>query len=162
MNFGDFANMFSKMKESFVQAFSLKTINKEIKLISEQFQSLTKIEKEKIDDIKNYGKYEINYSPPFNNNENQEIIESNNILYLALVSFHQKMGSVIELTYPSLDTIKNNPSNELLSLIEQNSEKNNNIENVINTINSQIITYSLMDGIHLVDTDTQIYFLHNL
>lgn len=154
--------MFSKMKESFVQAFSLKTINKEIKLISEQFQSLTKIEKEKIDDIKNYDKYEINYSPPFNNNENQEIIESNNILYLALVSFHQKMGSVIELTYPSLDTIKNNPSNELLSLIEQNSEKNNNIENVINTINSQIITYSLMDGIHLVDTDTQIYFLHNL
>ena len=163
MNFGDFASMFSKMKESFAQAFSLKTINKEIKLISEQFQSLIKLEKEKINDITNYDKYEINYTEPLNNNnENQEITESNNILYLALVSFHQKMGSVIELTYPSLDTIKNNPSSELLSLVEEKSEKNNNIESVINTINSQLITYSLMDGIHLVDRDTQIYFLHNL
>ena len=163
MNFGDFASMFTKMKESFTQVFSLKTINKEIKLISEQFQSLTKLEKEKINEITNYDKYEINYSQPLNNNkENSEITESNNILYLALVSFHQKMGSVVELTYPSLDTIKNNPSSELLSLIDEKSEKNNNIESIINTINSQLITYSLMDGIHLVDTDTQIYFLHNL
>ena len=163
MNFGDFASMFTKMKESFTQVFSLKTINKEIKLISEQFQSLTKLEKEKISEITNYDKYEINYSQPLNNNkENPEITESNNILYLALVSFHQKMGSVVELTYPSLDTIKNNPSSELLSLIDEKSEKNNNIESIINMINSQLITYSLMDGIHLVDTDTQIYFLHNL
>ena len=163
MNFGDFASMFTKMKESFTQVFSLKTINKEIKLISEQFQSLTKLEKEKISEITNYDKYEINYSQPLNNNkENPEITESNNILYLALVSFHQKMGSVVELTYPSLDTIKNKPSSELLSLIDEKSEKNNNIESIINTINSQLITYSLMDGIHLVDTDTQIYFLHNL
>ena len=163
MNFGDFASMFTKMKESFTQVFSLKTINKEIKLISEQFQSLTKLEKEKISEITNYDKYEINYSQPLNNNkENPEITESNNILYLALVSFHQKMGSVVELTYPSLDTIKNNPSSEVLSLIDEESEKNNNIESIINMINSQLITYSLMDGIHLVDTDTQIYFLHNL
>ena len=155
--------MFSKMKESFAQAFSLKTINKEIKIISEQFQSLIKIEKEKINEITNYGEYEINYTIPFNSNaENKEILESNNILYLALVSFHQKQGSVIELTYPPIDTMKNNPSNELLSLIDEKAEKSNNIESIINTINSQIITYSLMDGIHLVDTDMQIYFLYNL
>ena len=58
--------------------------------------------------------------------------------------------------------LKNKPSNELLSLIEENSETNNSIESILNTINSQLINYSLMDGIHLVDTDTQIYFLHNL
>ena len=162
MSFGDFASMFSKMKESFSQAFNLKSINKEIKTISEQFQSLIKLEKEKINEITNYREYELNYSPPLNNNENKEITESNNILYLALVSFHQKKGSVVELTYPSFDDIKNNPSNDLLSLIDENSENNKNIESIINTINSQLINYSLMDGIHLMDNDTQIYFLHNL
>ena len=163
MSFGDFASMFSKMKESFSQAFNLKSINKEIKTISEQFQSLIKLEKDKINEKINYEEYELNYSPPLNNNnENKEIIESNNILYLALVSFHQKKGSVVELTYPSLDDIKNNPSNDLLSLIDESSENNKNIESTINTINSQLINYSLMDGIHLMDNDTQIYFLHNL
>jgi len=163
MSFGDFASMFSKMKESFSQAFNLKSINKEIKTISEQFQSLIKLEKDKINEKINYEEYELNYSPPLNNNnENKEIIESNNILYLALVSFHQKKGSVVELTYPSLDNIKNNPSNDLLSLIDESSENNKNIESTINTINSQLINYSLMDGIHLMDNDTQIYFLHNL
>ena len=163
MSFGDFASMFSKMKETFSQAFNLKSINKEIKLISEQFQSLIQLDQEKIKEITNYGEYELNYSPPLNNsNENKEIIESNNLLYLALVSFHQKKGSVVELTYPSLEDIKNNKSNDLLSLIDENSENNNNIDSIINTINSQIINYSLMDGIHLVDKDTQIYFLHNL
>lgn len=163
MSFGDFASMFSKMKESISQAFNLKSINKEIKIISEQFQSLIKLEKEKINEITNYGEYELNYSPPLNNNnENKDITESNNILYLALVSFHQKKGSVVELTYPSFDDIKNNPSNDILSLIDENSENNKNIESIINTINSQLINYSLMDGIHLMDNDTQIYFLHNL
>ena len=162
MSFGDFASMFSKMKESFSQAFNLKSINKEIKIISEQFQSLIKLEKEKINEITKYEEYELNYSPPLNNNENKEITESNNILYLALVSFHQKKGSVVELTYPSFEDIKNNPSNDILSLIDENSENNKNIESIINTINSQLINYSLMDGIHLMDNDTQIYFLHNL
>lgn len=59
-----------------------------------------------IKQIKNYEKYELNYSSPLTiNKETEEIIESNNVLYLALVSFHQKKGSVIELTYPSLDDI---------------------------------------------------------
>ena len=105
MNFGDFANMFTKMKETFTQTFNIKSINKEIKTISEQFQSLTKIEKDKINDIINYENYEINYTKPDDISENNQIKESNNILYLALVSFHQKKGSVIELTYPSLDSI---------------------------------------------------------
>ena len=163
MNFGDFSSMFSKMKETFTQAFGIKTINKEIKLISEQFQSLINLDKEKIEQITNYEEYELNYtSPMIISKENEEITESNNILYLALVSFHQKMGSVIELTYPSLDDMKNNPSKDLLSLIDEKTEKNNNIESTIDSINSHIINYSLMDGIHLVNTDTQIYFLHNL
>ena len=163
MNFGDFSSMFSKMKETFSQAFNIKTINKEIKQISDQFQSLINLDKVKIDTIKNYEEYELNYSlPSTHSKENKEIIESNNILYLALVSFHQKQGSVIELTYPSMDDMKNNPSKDLLSLIDENSEKNNSIESTIDSINSHIINYSLIDGIHLVNNDTQIYFLHNL
>ena len=163
MNFGDFSSMFSKMKETFSQAFNIKTINKEIKQISDQFQSLINLDKVKIGTIKNYEEYELNYSlPSTHSKENKEIIESNNILYLALVSFHQKQGSVIELTYPSLDDMKNNPSKDLLSLIDENSEKNNSIESTIDSINSHIINYSLIDGIHLVNNDTQIYFLHNL
>ena len=54
MNFGDFSSMLSKMKETFTQAFGIKTINKEIKLISEQFQSLINLDKEKIEKITNY------------------------------------------------------------------------------------------------------------
>ena len=46
MSLGDFASMFSKMKETFSQAFNLKSINKEIKLISEQFQSIIKLDKD--------------------------------------------------------------------------------------------------------------------
>ena len=157
MSFGDFANMFTKMKETFSQAFNLTSINNKIKSISEQFQSLTKLEKEKISEIKNYNQYELNYTSLIGLDETKEIIESNNILYIALVSFHQKKGSVIELTYPSLEELKTNPSSDLKSL-----SNDSNIESILNTVNSQLINYSLMDGIHLVNNDTQIYILHNL
>ena len=157
MSFGDFANMFTKMKETFSQAFNLTSINNKIKSISEQFQSLTKLEKEKISEIKNYNQYELNYTSLIGLDETKEIIESNNILYIALVSFHQKKGSVIELTYPSLEDLKANPSSDLKSL-----SNDSNIESILNTVNSQLINYSLMDGIHLVNNDTQIYILHNL
>ena len=149
--------MFNKMKETFKQAFNLKTINNEIKTISEQFLLLTKKNDSEISED-NYGKYELIYNPISNNDT---IIESNNILYLALVSFHQKKGSVIELTFPSNEQMIKEPNDELKNLIGENDSNNNNIESVINNINSQLVNYSLMDGIHLVDNDTQIYILHN-
>ena len=155
MNFGDFSNMFAKMKETLKQAFNLKSINEEIKSITEEFLSLTKNNESNY----NYGKYELTYNT-LSNNDN--IIEKDNLLYLALVSFHQKKGSVIELTVPPMDKLINEPSDELKNLIEENNEINNNIESILNNINSQLVNYSLMDGIHLVDNDTQIYFLHNL
>ena len=156
--FGDFSNMFAKMKETLKQTFNLKSINNEIKLLSEQFLSLLKKNDSEISSETNYGKYELSYNP-LSNNDN--IIESNNILYLALVSFHQKKGSVIELTFPSMDNLINEPNDDLKNLIEENNPNNNNIESILNNINGQLVNYSLMDGIHLVDNDTQIYFLHN-
>ena len=157
MNFGDFSNMFAKMKETLKQTFNLKSINKEIKSISEEFLSLTKNNSEILTE-NNYGKYELIYNP-MSNDDN--IIESNSIIYLALVSFHQKKGSVIELTFPPMNELINEPSDDLKNLIEEDNPKNNNIESIINNINSQLVNYSLMDGIHLVDKDTEIYFLHN-
>ena len=159
MHFGDFTSMLAKMKETFTQSFNIKSINKEIKSISELLVSLTKKENPENSNEINYGKYELDYKK-ISNTDN--IVESNNILYLALVSFHQKKGSVIELTFPPIDKIISEPNEELKSLIEENDPKNNNIESILNNMNSQIINYSLMDGIHLVDNDTQIYFLHNL
>ena len=157
MNFGDFSNMFVKMKETLKQTFNLKSINNEIKLITEDFLSLTKNnEEKKTNSI--YGKYELSYNS-LSNNDN--IIEKDNLLYLALVSFHQKKGSVVELTFPPMDKLINEPCNELKNLIEENNEKNNNIESLVININSYLVNYSLMDGIHLVDNDTQIYILHN-
>ena len=150
--------MFAKMKETLKQTFNLKSINNEIKLLSEQFLSLTKKNESEILNETNYGKYELSYSP-LSNNDN--IIETDNILYLALVSFHQKKGSVIELTYPPMENLINEPNNEMKSLIEENDPNNNNIESILNNINGQLVNYSLMDGIHLVDNDTQIYLLHN-
>ena len=155
MNFGDF---FAKMKENLKQVFNLKSINKEIKILSEQFLSLTKKDNSEILVENNYDKYELSYSPI---SYNDDIIETNNLLYLALVSFHQKKGSVIELTFPPIDKLINEPNDELKNLVEENNSINNNIEGIINNINSQLVNYSLMDGIHLVDNDTQIYILHN-
>ena len=155
MNFGDFTSMLSKMKETLTQTFNIKSINKEIKSISELFLSLTKNDSQITTSENDFGKYEILYNQRTNNDN---IVESNNILYLALVSFHQKKGSVIELTYPPIEQLIKEPNEDLKSLIE----KDEDIESVIKKMNSQLINYSLMDGIHLVDNDTQIYFLHNI
>ena len=155
MNFGDFTSMFAKMKETFTQTFNIKSINKEIKSISELFLSLTKNDNQNSSSENDYGKYELLYDQKTNSDN---IVESNNILYLALVSFHQKKGSVIELTYPPMEQLIKEPNEDLKSLIE----KDEDIETIIKNMNSQIINYSLMDGIHLVDNDTQIYLLNNM
>ena len=159
MNFGDFSNMFAKMKETLKQSLNLKPINNEIYNISKDFISLTKKNDSEITNDSNYGKYELSYNHA---STNDYIVELNNILYLALVSFHQKKGSVVECTFPSMEKIINEPNEELKGLVEENDSKNNSVESVINNINSQLVNYSLMDGIHLVDNDTEIYFLHNL
>ena len=39
MNFGDFSNMFAKMKETLKQAFNLKSINEEIKSITQKIMN---------------------------------------------------------------------------------------------------------------------------
>ena len=145
------------MKENLKQAFNLKSINQEIKLLTEQFLSLTKKDNSEIDTKNINDKYELTYNPISNHDS---ILETNNLLYLALISFHQKKGSVIELTFPPVDKLISEPSDELKNLVEENNS-NNNIESIISSINSQLVNYSLMDGIHLVDNDTQIYILHN-
>ena len=155
---GNFSDMFSKLKESFKQTINLKVINEELKNISEDFLSLLKTNNSEIENENNYRKYELSYK---HESKSDHEVESNNILYLALVSFHQKKGSVIELTFPPMEKIIKEPQDELKDLIEENKSDNNNVESIINNINSQLVNYSLMDGIHLVDNDTQIYFLHN-
>ena len=84
MNCGDFSNMLAKMKETLKQTFNLKSINNEIKLLSEQFLSITKKNESEIFNETNYGKYELSYSP-LSNNDN--IIETDNILPIFSISF---------------------------------------------------------------------------
>ena len=155
MNF-DFSGMLNKMKETFKQSLNITEINKAVKTLSETFESLLSNNKTSLKNEIDFGKYNTSYQSTPNKNP------ENNILYLALVSFHQKKGSVVELTYPKTEEILSNPSPELQSLIDENDQNSNSISSLIEKINSQLVNYALMDGIHLVDNGTLFFFLHNL
>jgi hypothetical protein len=83
---------------------------------------------------------------------------NNGIFFLALVSFHQKNGSIIEKTFPSKEEILKNEN--IFNLLKNN---NNNIDNntILNDIFNQLTIYCLSDGIHLVNSDNFIFFIQN-
>ena len=82
---------------------------------------------------------------------------NNGIFFLALVSFHQKSGSVIEKTYPSKEEILKNEN--IFNLLKNNNNIDNN--EILNDIFNQLTIYCLSDGIHLVNSDNIIFFIQN-
>jgi hypothetical protein len=148
---------FKKVKTNVVQSMNSKEINNYIKIISENLSSL--ISKDKNTLIKeNYnGKYENAYDLiPNDNNDNDN---NNHILFLALITFHHKQGGVIECTFPDKETIL--ASDKLNSLIDNNNNKINSNNLVLDYILNKIINYSLIDGIHLVNDDSSFFIIHD-
>ena len=102
-----------------------------------------------------YGKYENSYDFILKNEK-----DNNDILFLALVTFHHRQGGIIECTFPQKEQIIS--EGKLNSLIDEKSENLNKNELVLDFILNKLINYCLIDGIHLVDTDSSFFIIHEL
>ena len=89
---------------------------------------------------------------------------SNPILYIAVISFNQKKGAIVEFTYPDIDTLKNTPeSNDYLSsLCDKDNKSLNSIDKVIENINYQLTYLCMPDGAHILKNDSQFFLIQNL
>ena len=89
---------------------------------------------------------------------------SNPILYIAVVSFNQKKGSIIEFTYPEKnELLEKNESSKLFfeSLIINSDKKLDTIEKVFDNINNQLTYLCMPDGAHSLTSDSQFFIIQN-
>ena len=89
---------------------------------------------------------------------------SNPILYIAVVSFNQKKGSIIEFTYPEKnELLEKNESSKLFfeSLIISSDKKLDTIEKVFDNINNQLTYLCMPDGAHSLTSDSQFFIIQN-
>ena len=124
-----------------------------LKSFSELLSSLGKLDKNIIELDNDYDNYEEAY-------KNIEISKkdkiTNHLIFLALVSFHQKKGSVVEFTIPKREELQNNPILKSLFNLKFSTSKA-----ILDDLFTQLPNYALADGIHLVNTDTEFFFVHN-
>ena len=147
---------FKKVRSNVVQSMNIKEITTYLKTISENLSNLIKKDKDTIMKENNNGKYENAYdliNTKENNNNDQ-------ILFLALITFHHKQGGVVECTFPPKEKIIS--SGKLDELVDKNNEKVNSKELVLDCILNILVNNCLIDGIHLVDTDSNFFFIHDL
>ena len=147
---------FKKVRSNVVQSMNIKEITTYLKTISENLSNLIKKDKDTIMKENNNGKYENAYdliNTKENNNNDQ-------ILFLALITFHHKQGGVVECTFPPKEKIIS--SGKLDELVDKNNEKINSKELVLDFILNILVNNCLIDGIHLVDTDSNFFFIHDL
>ena len=101
---------------------------------------------------------------PLNKYYKKEENSSNPILYIAVVSFNQKKGSVIEFTYPDkTQLLEQNESSKLLfeSLVINKDKKLDTIEKVFDNINNQLTYLCMPDGVHSLTSDSQFFLVQN-
>ena len=79
------------------------------------------------------------------------------ILFIAIISFHHKKGSIVEYTYPSKEELLKN--NENLSILIGNTGKTE--ENLIDDLFFQLTCVCLPDGIHASNRDTQFFIIQD-
>ena len=124
-----------------------------LKLFSDSLSELCHIDRQLLEIDNDYDDYEDAYkSIELSKQKNMP----NNLIFLALVSFHQKKGSVVECTLPKREDLEKN--NVLKTLINQ---KFSSVKSIIDDLFVQIPIYALTDGIHLVNKDTQFFFIFN-
>jgi len=99
---------------------------------------------------------------PLNKYYKKEHYTSNPILYIAVVSFNHKKGSIIEFTYPDKEELlEKNTESKLFfeSLIP--SDNSLTKENVFDNINNQLTYLSMPDGAHSLTSDSQFFLIQN-
>ena len=101
---------------------------------------------------------------PLNKYYHSEPQNSNQILYIGVISFNQKKGAIVEFTYPDIDTLKNNKESKeyLESLCDKDNKDLNTIEKVIENINYQLTYLCMPDGAHILKNDSQFFLIQNL
>ena len=147
---------YKKVKKTIVETINKKEINLFIKTLSENLAPLIKKPKDIINFETNSGKYESAYDTPSLISQKN----SDDILFIALITFHHKEGSVVECTFPEKDIILKNPNPSIENLINFENPKQNTIKLLLDSIYSDLTNYCLMDGMHLIDKGTNIFFLH--
>ena len=101
---------------------------------------------------------------PLNNYYKQEPHTKNPILYIAVISFNQKKGSIIEFTYPEKSVLleKNQDSKLFLeSLIDKNNKESDTTEKIFNNINNQLTYLCIPDGAHSLTSDSTFFLIQN-
>jgi hypothetical protein len=82
-------------------------------------------------------------------------------MFVGLISFDHKEGSIVEYTNPSKEEIIQNNSDFLKFLIA-NSEKNyDKLDDIMNVIYNQLTYQCLPDNVHLKDENSQFFIIQN-
>ena len=99
---------------------------------------------------------------PLNKYYKKEHYTSNPILYIAVVSFNHKKGSIIEFTYPDKDELlEKNTESKLFFESLISSDNSLTKENVFDNINNQLTYLSMPDGAHSLTSDSQFFLIQN-
>ena len=89
---------------------------------------------------------------------------TNPILYIAVISFNQKKGSLIEFTFPDkTELLEKNESSKLFfeSLIDKSNPKLDTIEKIYDNINYQLTYLCMPDGVHSLISDSTFFLIQN-
>ena len=99
---------------------------------------------------------------PLNKYYKKEHYTSNPILYIAVVSFNHKKGSIIEFTYPDKEELlEKNTESKLFFESLITSDNSLTKENVFDNINNQLTYLSMPDGAHSLTSDSQFFLIQN-
>ena len=82
---------------------------------------------------------------------------SSPILFIAIVSFHHKKGSIVEYIYPPKEDLLKN--NNIIPYLIENSNKTK--ENLLEELLFQLTCVCLPDGIHISNRDTQFFIIQD-
>ena len=101
---------------------------------------------------------------PLNNYYNPQTHTKNPILYISVISFNQKKGSIVEFTYPEKsELLEKNENTKLFfeSLIDNSNKELNTVEKVFNSINYQLTYLCIPDGAHSLTSDSTFFLIQN-
>lgn len=149
-------NKYKKTKTNVIHSINNKEIASYLKDLSDNLSCLIKKDKILIEKENSYGKYETAYDSMFD----QEYTNYNNnhILFIGLITFHHKLGGVIECTFPKKEELIS--SEKINELIPSDNEKFKTTESILEFISNNLVNYCLMDGIHLINKDTNFFVIH--
>ena len=107
--------------------------------------------------------YKKNYIP-LNKYYKPEPQTSNPILYIAVISFNQKKGAIVEFTYPDIEALKSSEESNsyLSSLCDKENKSLSTVDKVIENINYQLTYLCMPDGAHILKNDSQFFLIQNL